>query len=198
MNDYYTPSGNPLTRSVSSSATMRNELASIQGAFDKLPNPYGGGTKGFSGGSWTGAVLTSSQITDSTWSKGTVGANKIHTVTTTGTDYASPFAAFGSDQVVGLYRVNSTHIAAALGVGGSGMTAHQIAFDKYANCIFGDTANAKATNATDGFLMIPTCAGTPTGTPAHLYNSSVPFIYDSTNNKLCVYDGGWKQTAALT
>jgi hypothetical protein len=50
---------------------------------------------------------------------------------------------------------------------------------------------ALATNATTGFLYIPTCAGTPTGTPT-TYTGRGPLIYDSTNNKLYFYNGAWK------
>lgn len=58
---------------------------------------------------------------------------------------------------------------------------------------------ALATNATVGFLMIPSCAGTPTGTPADIPTGQAPIVYDSTNKKLCVWDGAaWVQTAALT
>lgn len=56
---------------------------------------------------------------------------------------------------------------------------------------------ALATTATDGFLYIPTCAGTPTGVPTS-FSGRVPIVYDTTNNKIAVYSGGaWKQTAAL-
>lgn len=56
---------------------------------------------------------------------------------------------------------------------------------------------ALATSATAGFLTIPSCAGTPTGVPASIPTGQVPIVYDSTNNKIAVYNGGWKQTAAL-
>jgi hypothetical protein len=56
--------------------------------------------------------------------------------------------------------------------------------------VVGDGANALATNATDGFLYIPTCAGTPTGTPT-AKTGTVPIIFDTTNNKLYIYDGSW-------
>lgn len=46
-----------------------------------------------------------------------------------------------------------------------------------------------ATNATNGFIYIPTCAGTPTGTPS-AQTGFAPMVVDSTNNKLYVYVGG--------
>jgi hypothetical protein len=57
---------------------------------------------------------------------------------------------------------------------------------------------ALATDATKGFIMIPSCAGAPSGTPADIPTGQIPIVFDSTNNKLYVYDGGWLSTAALT
>ncbi len=51
---------------------------------------------------------------------------------------------------------------------------------------------AIATNATDGFLYIPTCAGTPTGTPTTV-TGFVPLVYDTTNNQFWIYNGSWLQ-----
>lgn len=48
---------------------------------------------------------------------------------------------------------------------------------------------ALATNATSGFLYIPTCAGLPTGVPTAV-TGKVPIVADTTNNKLYVYLGG--------
>jgi hypothetical protein len=48
---------------------------------------------------------------------------------------------------------------------------------------------AIATNTTDGFLYIPTCAGTPTGVPT-VQAGTVPMVYDTVNHVLCIYDGG--------
>lgn len=51
---------------------------------------------------------------------------------------------------------------------------------------------ALATTATNGFLYIPTCAGTPTGTPTTI-TGLAPLVVDSTNNKLYFYSGGaWR------
>jgi hypothetical protein len=51
---------------------------------------------------------------------------------------------------------------------------------------------ALATNATGGFLYVPSCAGTPTGTPTS-QAGRIPIVVDSTNNKLYFYSGGaWR------
>jgi hypothetical protein len=41
--------------------------------------------------------------------------------------------------------------------------------------------------ATTGFLYIPTCSGTPVGTPVNQPNT-VPLVYDTTNNRLYIYN----------
>ncbi len=49
-----------------------------------------------------------------------------------------------------------------------------------------------ATSATDGFLYVPTCAGTPTGTPT-AKTGFAPIVVNTTNNKLYFYSGGaWR------
>jgi len=54
------------------------------------------------------------------------------------------------------------------------------------------SAAALATTATDGFLYIPTCAGTPTGVPT-AYAGRAPMILDTAGVKLWLYTGGaWK------
>ena len=51
---------------------------------------------------------------------------------------------------------------------------------------------ALATTATDGFLYVPTCAGTPTGTPTSI-TGLAPIVINTTNNKLYFYSGGaWR------
>jgi len=56
---------------------------------------------------------------------------------------------------------------------------------------------ALATNATDGFTYVPTCAGTPTGTPTS-QTGTVPMAVDTTNSKLYFYIGGaWKSTTLV-
>lgn len=52
--------------------------------------------------------------------------------------------------------------------------------------------NTLATTAVDGFLYVPSCAGTPTGTPT-AYGSALPVVVDRTNHKLYFYSGGaWR------
>ncbi len=51
---------------------------------------------------------------------------------------------------------------------------------------------ALTTTATDGFLYVPTCAGTPTGTPTAI-TGMAPIVVDTTNNKLYFYSTGvWR------
>lgn len=48
---------------------------------------------------------------------------------------------------------------------------------------------AIATNATNGFLYVTSCAGVPTGVPTTI-TGRIPIVADSTNNKLYIYSGG--------
>jgi hypothetical protein len=62
--------------------------------------------------------------------------------------------------------------------------------DGNSNTVLGSLA-ALATNATNGFVYIPTQAGAPTGTPTS-FAGKVAMTYDTTNNKLYIYNGAWK------
>jgi hypothetical protein len=64
------------------------------------------------------------------------------------------------------------------------------------NIAFGTAA--LATSATVGYVMIPSSAGAPTGVPADIPTGQVALHYDTSNNKIYVYNGGWVSTAALT
>ena len=50
-----------------------------------------------------------------------------------------------------------------------------------------------ATSATDGFLHVPACNGTPTGVPTAETAGNIPLVVDSANNKLYFYcNGAWR------
>lgn len=76
--------------------------------------------------------------------------------------------------------------------GGTLVQAFRI--DSSSNVVLGTAA--LATTATSGFLYIPTCAGAPTGVPT-ANTGRVPIIFDTTNNKLCIYNGAWKTVALI-
>jgi len=62
--------------------------------------------------------------------------------------------------------------------------------DHVSNVVLGHQS-ALATNATNGFVYIRTCAGTPTGAPT-AFTGHVAALYDTTNNKWWVYNGSWR------
>lgn len=68
--------------------------------------------------------------------------------------------------------------------------SERMAIDSSGNITAG--GGTLATSATDGFLYVPTCAGTPTGTPTTKTGFS-PIVVNTTNNKLYFYSGGaWR------
>lgn len=67
------------------------------------------------------------------------------------------------------------------------------------NVVLNATGSALATNATTGFTYLPTCAGTPTGTPALTQTGAYPFVYDSTNSLLYRHNGSaWATVGGST
>lgn len=81
------------------------------------------------------------------------------------------------------------------GGGASWREALRVKNDGTGTCVVGGgvvVGNATlATTATDGFLYFPTCVGAPTGTPTSR-TGTLASIYDTTDNKLYVYNGAWK------
>lgn len=53
------------------------------------------------------------------------------------------------------------------------------------------------TASQSGFLHMPTSNGVHTGVPSSIVTGNVPMVYDRASNKIGVYNGGWKWTAAL-
>lgn len=73
---------------------------------------------------------------------------------------------------------------------GAATATERLRIDNAGNVII-NTA-AIATTATNGFLYVPTTAGTPTGVPT-TYSGRAPIVVDTTNNKLYFYSGGaWR------
>lgn len=97
----------------------------------------------------------------------------------------------GNQLALASYVANGVLIASSYGfkiaTGGLLTTNEAFSIDANANIICGRAAIA--TNATNGFLYVPTCAGTPTGVPTTV-TGRVPIVADSTNNKLYIYSGG--------
>jgi len=81
---------------------------------------------------------------------------------------------------------------------GSTSEVASLTFDSEGNIFPGNLA--LLTTATDGFVFMQACPGTPTGVPTQWLGAGrqVPFVYDTTNNIIYVYNGAWKATAALT
>ena len=67
--------------------------------------------------------------------------------------------------------------------------AHVYLGDTAGNNVVAGNQAALATNATDGFLHIPMCAGVPTGA-ATAYTGKGAIVYDSTNDALYIREGG--------
>jgi hypothetical protein len=87
-------------------------------------------------------------------------------------------------------QLGSRLALATLGDGSAAGPIERLRADSKGNVIV-NTA-AIATTATDGFLYVPTCAGTPTGTPT-TYTGRAPIVVDTTNNKLYFYSSGqWR------
>lgn len=113
-------------------------------------------------------------------------------------DASTTYLMLASPSSSGASRVSWSHSTKAMTVGTniaggivylrSGSFSIGAVIDANQNFAVGNAA--LATTATDGFLYIPTCAGAPTGTPT-AKTGLAPMVYDSTNNKFWMYDGGW-------
>lgn len=101
---------------------------------------------------------------------------RVHTVLGTA---SLPAFTFVADPNTGMYSNGADNLAFA-----TAGTLRAI-FDQLGNHVVGGSV---ATNATDGFLYLPTCAGTPTGTPT-TYGGRIPMVIDSSNHKAYIYSG---------
>ena len=100
----------------------------------------------------------------------------------------------GSTQsfMIGMDNTNGDRLAISTAASATSVvgTGDVFAIDVNGNVQSGGDG-ALATNATNGFLYLRTCAGTPTGTPTAITGFAA-MVYDTTNNKLYVYNGAWK------
>ena len=96
---------------------------------------------------------------------------------------ASTNQAFATQVAKMVYGVTATGITVASGG----------AISSTGNFTLG-AGTALATTATLGYVMIGSCAGTPTGVPVGFGVGNMPIVYDTTNNKLWVYaaTGAWR------
>lgn len=94
----------------------------------------------------------------------------------------------------GSLAVISNATGGELHLSGANSATEGLRIDANHNVVAGTSA-ALATTATNGFLYVPTCAGTPTGTPT-TKTGKVPIVVDTTNGVLDVYTGSaWRGIA---
>lgn len=85
-----------------------------------------------------------------------------------------------------------TFFARAAGVAGVPSLIGQITAQ--ASYAFGN--GAVLTTATDGFVYLPHCSGTPTGVPTTIGNLNAT-VYDNTSSTLYMYNSGWKNVVGV-
>jgi hypothetical protein len=151
---------------------------------------------------WTAAQTV--RIDNATTNAVTVGATLSHTTTGTPANGIGVSLAFEAETTAGNNEVGATIEAVVTDVTSTsedfdlvfktmaaGAAAAERMRIKSTGTVLHGTA-ALNTTATDGFVYVPTCAGTPTGVPT-AHTGMAPIVVDSTNNKLYFYSGGaWR------
>lgn len=96
-------------------------------------------------------------------------------------------------------KISSTHVSATTNYGvyisAASATTNYAIFVLNGISLFSEevrTNGSLTTSSTSGFFYLGSVAGTPTAAPPTTYGGTVPMVYDSTNNKLYVYNGAWK------
>jgi hypothetical protein len=122
------------------------------------------------------------------------GANS-QVIATAPTDSFSPFIRWGvsgiRDSGILGYPAGDDALVYRSGANSFSTGTERFRITAVGNVVAGGSA-ALATTATNGFLYVPTCAGTPTGTPTAI-TGMAPIVVNTTNNKLYFYSGGaWR------
>jgi len=148
----------------------------------------------FSGGM---AQITASQTTGSATNGATIGAqddglNQINLGLTSTAFSGSVFTNASAGHVSFLQISANVPYFQCIGA----LTKCWTLIDQNGNSVF--KLGTNATSDTNGFQYLGKVAGVPTGVPASLtgaYANSIPFRYDSTDDRLYVYNGSWKNAA---
>jgi hypothetical protein len=186
----YSAPTTPGLRATLSSQQIREEFGLISTAFSLLPEAIGSGSRGFSGGSWENATLTTPIITG-----GTIGSTLHAAVAVTGYHIYNKTSTYDSG-------LNSGLVGFVRDMNGKLKLYHgatiKCFFDDSHNFVMGSGLSELATTAGGGFIYVSTVNGLATGTPTS-YTGAAPLVFDRTNLKIGVYTGGaWIWTAALS
>lgn len=82
----------------------------------------------------------------------------------------------------------------ALGINGNNTLFLENTIDLGDITLYNGNPGTTPTDSDIGFLNIPSMNGLPTGIPSHTgdFPGTIPLIFDTANNKLWIYNGGWK------
>lgn len=167
---------------------FRQEVNMIVGSLVQTPNSWGGGTLDrvvdvYSGGSPGYELICARADADAADCGGLLVSFDANT---TGDPIA--YINFATDGATANSR--GGRIKFQTRANGSAGVVERMHIDKAGNVCVGTAA--LSTGAADGFLYVPTCAGTPTGTPT-TKTGLAPVIIDTSNNRLYFYSGGaWR------
>jgi len=137
------------------------------------------------------------------WRTGYFGTSVVSTVFNTNAALDLNLQTNGLNQVLVLHTASATRAVSLTGSNGGnpaisttgGNLAWGAALVANANLRLSHGTSALATSATEGFLHLQSCAGTPTGVPASIPTAQIPTVYDSTNQRIYFYSGSWRSVA---
>jgi hypothetical protein len=162
------------------------------------------GGVGISGAAWIGGTLNVAG--NGNFNSGAIvvnggGGENIVIVGNTTNGFATVTLRTGSTHYSWFFTAQNTvsdafEIGPSTATGGTTYTTAHLLVYQNGSIVLGPRS-ALATNATDGFAYMPSCAGTPTGAPTAI-TGKVAWCYDSSNHIIYIHDGAWKKTAALT